>query len=247
MPGYLRSIVFATILCLVCSLLLTAASTGLRPYQQRNIAADQQRSILTAFNIVDETQDVGTEEIVRLYNENIRMAWVDGSGRLVAESQQTPGALPLYLYVKNDAVQAYGVPIQSRGLWGQISAYLAVESDGSTVRGFTVFQHGETPGLGGEIEMRWFRKQFEGKKLTDPQGQFVSVRVAKGSVERVVPPERRVNFVDGISGATLTGQFLSDGIADVLQDYEPLSSQFRRGGAGDLEAPPQASDPSAGR
>jgi Na+-transporting NADH:ubiquinone oxidoreductase subunit C len=233
MPGYLRSIVFAIILCLVCSLLLTAASTGLRPYQQRNIAADRQRNILTAFNIVDETQDLGTEEIVRLYDQNIHRAWVDGDGRLIDETRQTPGDLPLYLYIQDGTIRAYGVPIQSRGLWGQINAYLAIEDDGSTVRGFTVFQHAETPGLGGEIETRWFRKQFEGKKLIDQQGQFVSVRIAKGNVEEGIPPEKRPNYVDGISGATLTGQFLSTGIADVLQNYEPLSAAFRRNGAGE--------------
>jgi Na+-transporting NADH:ubiquinone oxidoreductase subunit C len=130
----------------------------------------------------------------------------------------------------NDTIQAYAVPIQSRGLWGQISAFLALEDDGTTVRGFTVFQHAETPGLGGEIEARSFRRQFEGKQITDPQGQFISVRIARGNVEDTVPPELRPSYVDGISGATLTGQYLSAGIADTLRQYEPLSRAFRQAG-----------------
>ncbi len=232
MPGYLKSILFAVILCVVCSLLLTAASTGLKPLQQRNIAADRQRNILTAFNIVNGAQDLSQEEIVRLYNENIRMAWADRSGKLVSETQRAPGDLPLYLYLQNDAIRAYAVPIQSRGLWGRIDAYMAIEDDGSTVRGFTVFQHAETPGLGGEIEAPWFRQQFEGKKITDAQGRFVSVGIAKGAAEKAVPPEKQANYVDGISGATLTGQFLSSGMAEVLKQYEPVSAAFRRNETG---------------
>jgi Na+-transporting NADH:ubiquinone oxidoreductase subunit C len=228
MPGYMRSIIFAVALCLICSVLLTAASTGLKPFQQRNIAADRQRNILRAFKIIPEDEALGTDAIVRTYNDTVKRVWVDGSGRIIPEGQHTAGDLPLYLYVKDAAIQAYVVPIQSRGLWGQINAYLAVEEDGTTVRGFTVFQHAETPGLGGEIETRWFRQQFEGKQITDRQGEFVSVRIAKGDVEETVAPERRPNYVDGISGATLTGQFLSSGIADVLRTYEPVSIAFRR-------------------
>jgi Na+-transporting NADH:ubiquinone oxidoreductase subunit C len=229
MPSYMRSIVFAVILCLVCSVLLTAASTGLKPLQQRNIAADRQRNILRAFNIIGE-EARGTDEIVRIYGETVRRAWVNGEGRIIPEGEHAPTDLPIYLYLVNDTIQAYAVPIQSRGLWGQISAFLALEDDGTTVRGFTVFQHAETPGLGGEIEARSFRRQFEGKQITDPQGQFISVRIARGNVEDTVPPELRPSYVDGISGATLTGQYLSAGIADTLRQYEPLSRAFRQAG-----------------
>jgi Na+-transporting NADH:ubiquinone oxidoreductase subunit C len=42
-----------------------------------------------------------------------------------------------------------------------------------------------------------------------------------------VPPEAQANYVDGISGATLTGQFLTAGLKTILRDYEPVSLQFR--------------------
>ena len=44
-----------------------------------------------------------------------------------------------------------------------------------------------------------------------------------------VPADRQANFVDGISGATLTGKFLTGGLKAVLMEYEPLSEQFRAG------------------
>jgi Na+-transporting NADH:ubiquinone oxidoreductase subunit C len=119
------------------------------------------------------------------------------------------------------------VPVDTRGLWGAIHGYLAIDNDGVTIRGFTVYKHSETPGLGGEIESRWFRKNFQGKKITDQQGDFVSIRIAKGKADEVVPPAQRPNTVDGISGATLTGKFLSAGLKEILQDYEPVAIEFR--------------------
>ena len=120
------------------------------------------------------------------------------------------------------------VPIDSRGLWGKIHGYMAIENDGATIRGFTVYKHQETPGLGGEIESRWFRKNFKGKKIVDTNGDFVSVKIAKGSAEGAVAAKRQINYVDGISGATMTGKFLSEGMKQVLKEYEPVAVQFRQ-------------------
>jgi Na+-transporting NADH:ubiquinone oxidoreductase subunit C len=38
---------------------------------------------------------------------------------------------------------------------------------------------------------------------------------------------RQVNYVDGISGATMTGKFLTSGLKEILQEYEPVAIQFR--------------------
>ena len=63
--------------------------------------------------------------------------------------------------------------------------------------------------MGGEIEKRWFQKNFVGKKIIDQAGEFVSIAIAKGTVEDKVPEKTRMNYVDGISGATLTGKYLT--------------------------------------
>jgi len=129
--------------------------------------------------------------------------------------------------VQDNAIRSYILPVHSRGLWGKIEGYLALENDGLTVAGFTVFSHGETPGLGGEIETAWFQNNFRGKKIVDPDGRFASIGIAKGKVVDRVPPGSRANFVDGISGATLTGRFLSEGLHDTLAAYEKVSANFR--------------------
>lgn len=228
MPKNIKSLLFAAALCLVCSVLLTAASTGLKPLQQRNQAVDRHKNILRAFGIVNDETVAGTDDIERLYDQYVQSRWVDEQGRLVDAAERTATSLPLYTYVKEGTIQAYAIPIDTRGLWGPIHGYLALENDGATIRGFTVFQHQETPGLGGEIESRWFRENFEGKQITDQGGDFVSISIAKGKTQDVIPPDKRPNYVDGISGATLTGKYLTSGFEEILEDYEPVAVKFRQ-------------------
>jgi Na+-transporting NADH:ubiquinone oxidoreductase subunit C len=223
-----KTFLFAGILCLSCSLLLTAAATGLKGFQERNIAVDKHKNILEAVGAIGPDSRPSAEEIETLYKETIRTLWVDSAGRVVSGDERSESDLPLYVYEKTGHLLAYVVPIDTRGLWGPIHGYLALDADGSTVRGFTVYQHQETPGLGGEIEKQWFEKEFQGKKIVNQQGKFVSVKIAKGQVDEVVPSGERENYVDGISGATMTGKFLSEGLADILAEYEPVAVRFRK-------------------
>lgn len=227
MTSNVRSLVFAAILCVACSVLLTAASIGLKARQEKNMAVDRQTNILKALRLIHEDENIGAQQIQNLFRTKIRHVWVSRKGEIISEPQNRPDALPLYVYVEQADIKAYVVPIDTRGLWGPIHGYLAMDNDGATVRGFTVYQHQETPGLGGEIESRWFRKNFEGKKIVNPRGDFVSVHIAKGHVKDMVPPGQRINYVDGISGATMTGKFLSAGMRDILKSYEPMAIQLR--------------------
>lgn len=228
MSNHMKSIVFAAILCVVCSVLLTAASTGLKTFQQRNMKVDRQKNILMAIGLIKEGQASIHNQIESLYTRSVKSLWVDRQGQIKRSDDTPENYLPLYVYVAQDQIQAYVVPIHTRGLWGEIHGYLALENDGVTIRGFTVYKHSETPGLGGEIESRWFRKNFENKKIIDSDGAFVSVGVAKGAVKDVIPEPNRPNHVDGISGATMTGKFLSLGLKEILQEYEPMAIEFRQ-------------------
>ena len=224
----MRSLLFTLVLCIVCSLLLTGAATGLKDRQQRNLLIDRQKNLLQSVGLVTADQHPGGGVIEQLYRTNIRQVWIDAAGRIVQEGEHRATDLPLYLYVKDDCVAAYIVPIDSQGLWGRINGYLALESDGSTVAGFTVYRHQETPGLGGEIEQRWFQKNFVGKRITNRSGDFVSVQIARGKVSEVIAPDRQANYVDGISGATMTGKYLSSGLKSTLTRYEQVAVKFRR-------------------
>jgi len=227
MSDPLKSFLFAAATCLICTLSLTAASTGLKGLQQKNIAIDRQKNILKSVSLLDETVKYTHAEINRQYTDNIKCIRVDETGTILSNGQRTARELPVYLYMKGRQIEAYILPVDSRGLWGRILGYLALKNDGATIAGFTVYKHSETPGLGGEIEKKWFRKNFKGKKIVDRAGNFFSVAVAKGNIAETVAKDRQAHYVDGISGATLTGKYLSSGLRDILAVYEPVSLKFR--------------------
>ena len=237
MSNNLKTLTFATILCVVCSLLLTAAATGLKSFQERNRALDRQKNILMAFGLLETTGSHAAAEIEQAYRTSVRQVWVNNVGRIVQTPEAPDRELPLFVLVDGRSIAAYVVPIDSRGLWGPIHGYLAFDNDGKTIRGFTVYQHQETPGLGGEIESRWFNDNFKGKRIVDDAGAFVSIKIAKGMAADTVPASEQSNFVDGISGATMTGKFLSAGFREILEPYEPFAVRLRKGQAVELPGP----------
>lgn len=220
-----RAFRFAAIIAFVCGLLITGASTGLKKFQLENKELDRQKNVLSAAGAFDGRDPGSDKQIRALYEQRIEKVRVDNEGRLI-RSDKGKG-LTLYLYKINGELAAYIVPIESRGLWGKINGYMAIEKDGKTVAGFSVYNHSETPGLGGEIEKEWFGKNFVGKRIVNRSGEFVSVAVAKGEAEEL-PQEKQKHYVDGISGATLTGKYLTEGIKKELKAYEPVSVKFRQ-------------------
>ncbi len=230
MSDQLKSIGFAIALCLVCGMLLTTAATALQAIQEKNMLNDRRKNILLAVDLISRDKTYTPDKIAGLYQAYISKMRVSPEGDIIEPGMAAPGqeTMPIYLYTRGGEVLAYIIPIESQGLWGKIYAYMALDSDGSTIAGFTVYQHSETPGLGGEIDTQWFQENFEGKRIVDRQGNFVSVAIAKGDAERKVPDEKLPHYVDGISGATLTGRYLSQGLKRNLAQYEPLSLAFRK-------------------
>ena len=218
-------IIFAIILSIVCSLLITGAASGLKSLQQENMRLDKKINILKAANLIKNNQKPPKDVILKLYNDHIQEVFVDNTGKTI--DKEISDALHLYFYKTDNKINGYILPINTRGLWGKIQGYLAFKNDGQTVSGFSVFSHAETPGLGGEIENAWFQKNFKGKRILNSQNKFVSVGIAKGKVKNL-PKKIQDHYVDGISGATLTGQYLSEGIKSTLAKYEPVSISFRQ-------------------
>ncbi len=218
----IRVIGFAFILSLICSSLITTASVGLKSRQQANMALDKRINILKAANLMPGEKP-SKEEINALYHTHIQEVFLDKNGQII--DVLLPNTLTLFLIKNNNQLTGYILPITTRGLWGKIQGYLAFENDGQTVAGFSVFSHSETPGLGGEIESAWFQKNFKGKKIVNSRNEFVSVGIAKGRTENL-PIENQANYVDGISGATLTGKYLSQGIKKTLMQANPVTVKF---------------------
>ncbi|MFH2058896.1 MAG: FMN-binding protein [Pseudomonadota bacterium] len=217
-------ILFSLLLSIICSLMITLAAGGLKDRQMVNMALDKKINILKAADLkafkLITPEKPSKNQIDALYNTHIQEVMVDDQGKII--NSHVPNALTLFLIKADDILKGYILPITTQGLWGKIQGYLAFENDGQTVSGFSVFSHSETPGLGGEIESAWFQKNFKGKKIINSQNQFVSVGIAKGKAANL-SKDIQSNYVDGISGATLTGKYLSQGIKETLMKTNPIT------------------------
>ena len=107
------------------------------------------------------------------------------------------------------------IPISGKGLWSTLYGYFALEMDMKTVKGITFYKHGETPGLGAEVEKKWFQNNFIGKKIFDENSNLVSITVYKGS------SGDDIHGVDGISGATVTSNGVTNFLKSILNNYKP--------------------------
>ncbi len=223
---------FAAVVTISCSILLATAANLLKERQQENIALDMQKNILASAGL--GSAEMERAEILKLYTEYIRSKVINKSGDEVRDKKveqldpkKDVDLLPLYFAEENGEVLAYIVPISGKGLWSTIYGYLALEKDLVTVKGITFYQHGETPGLGGEIEKEWFKDNFKGKKILSSTGQLVSITVLKGKVAGRYSGDQADHYVDGISGSTLTGNGLNKFLKKDLEIYEPYFSTIR--------------------
>lgn len=221
---------FATVICLVCSLLLSATASTLKTRQDFNVELDRKMNVLKAFGVDVRPggQPLPVEEVERYFTENISEVILDGtSGQPIeglvgsevdAKELAERKKLPLYVWRENGNVLKYAFPISGKGLWSTIYGYLALEQDLATIKGVTFYRHGETPGLGGECEKQWFQDNFKGKQ-TFANGQRVRFEVVKGKVADRFP-QGNAHAVDGISGATITGNGITKFVNRDLDLYE---------------------------
>ncbi|MGA0369883.1 MAG: FMN-binding protein, partial [Kiritimatiellia bacterium] len=224
-----HTIRFAAIICLICSMALAGVQGSLRSIQQRNKTIDGQINVLKALS-PDFAPD-GTP----LTEEQIDLWFIQGKvpknlipeyfENFVTEQEVTleDGVQSkLYTLHKEDQVVSYAFPAQGKGLWSTVHSYVGLESDLATIRGITFFDHGETPGLGGECSKPWFQENFRGKKLWE-DGEPVKFSIAKGNAD----PETPYN-VDGMSGATITGNGIQKFLNKTFAAYnEALFSEKR--------------------
>lgn len=227
MSSNFKTFSFAAVLCLVASMSLTFASQGLKKYQLLNEKVDKQKNILKVLNLLESSKKLSNEEILSLYKNKVKEAWVEESGELNFSDGEAKRKV--FLYIEDGVLVQYAVPISGYGLWSTLYGYFSLEGDGNTVAGITFYEHKETPGLGGECEAPWFQKNFVGKKITDMNDEFVSIGIFKGKVAEGIPADKQINYVDGISGASITGNGIQSFLKSDLKRYESFSKRLRAG------------------
>src|SRR5512134_1928221 len=83
--------VFATIVCVVCALLVAVSAVGLREKQETNALLYRQKNVLLAAGLVRPDDELNARELLRIFDENIRVRLVDlATGELLPLERQDP-------------------------------------------------------------------------------------------------------------------------------------------------------------
>ena len=208
---------------IVLGFLLSFAAASLKDKQDFNIEIDIKKNILSSLNIpANQSEKLTQSDIQKLYDEEITTLNIDENGMKADD-----GALSVYIAMDGVKPTGYSIPISGKGLWSTIYGYIALEPDGKTVKGITFYKHGETPGLGGELEKEWFTSNYKGKQIYNDEGELVSIEIVKGQVNQ--NNLNAIHQVDGISGSTLTTKGMNRFIANDLITYKPFLERVKAG------------------
>lgn len=216
------TIIYASVMVVIVAFLLAFVSSSLKPTQKTNEELDKMKQILSALNIDTKGQDAAA-----LYKQYVKKDMIlDANGQAVANTggfgvnvkaelaePLNDRKLPVYVCEVNGEIK-YVLPLYGQGLWGPIWGYVGLDEDKDTVYG-TYFSHqGETPGLGAEIATEVFQKPFIGKHIMK-EGQLVSIAVVKPG--KVADGQ---DYVDGISGGTITSVAVEHMLKNCLGQYD---------------------------
>ncbi|MDG2389595.1 MAG: Na(+)-translocating NADH-quinone reductase subunit C [Planctomycetaceae bacterium] len=246
----IRTITVAATLCVVCSLMVSAAAVSLRSMQEANKLALMQKEILKAAGIYDESDeaspvseqfkvidsklidlDTGLEVDDSLINpetyDSLKAANDPEMSVEIPSGQDVAGIgrrekYAFVYFVQNESGDGFSkiiLPVYGKGLWSTMYGYLALENDLKTVAGITFYKHGETPGLGGEVDNPDWKQSWVGKQAREIEdGELVpAIHVIKGGVNESSPEAE--HQVDALSGATITSNGVENTIDYWLGDH----------------------------
>ena len=203
-------IAYSCAMVVIVAFLLAFVSSTLKPLQDVNVALDKKKQILAALNI----RNLSDSESEAKYKEVV----LKDEAFALNSADYKNGNYKIY-ECQVDGQKKYVVPVYGMGLWGPIWGYIAVNEDGNTVYGAFFNHDSETAGLGADIkDSKVWQDKFIGKKIYGADGT-PALKVVKSS--DLKNPESEV---DGITGATLTSNGVSDMLQDGFKKYKTLLS-----------------------
>ena len=231
---------YIVVFILILTATVAVALTGLREITKSKAELNEEifekRAILSAVedHLPQEVKQLSDDEVLEVFS-GIKQVTLDMQGNKLegdvdaedidmAKEKKKPEAerkLPLFIYEK-DGETYYILTVRGNGLWDEIWGNIALESDLNTITGAAFDHTGETPGLGAEIKDNpKFAERFKGTKIYD-DGEFVSVTVRKGGARD------QEHEVDGISGATVTADGVTEMLYRGIKYYEPYLKTLRK-------------------
>lgn len=213
----LYTVIYIVVMVVVVGTALAFTAMSLKERQQSNADNDKRRQILASVNMT-----VPQDQLSEVFNKTITgQLVIDEAGdsignnafslNIATEIKKPASERSLPVYICDiSGEKKYIIPLYGQGLWGPIWGYISLNSDASTVYGAFFDHKGETPGLGAEITKPAFSDQFEGKMLFKGD-RFLPIAVVKAGQA----PRDGEDYVDGISGGTIT----SKGVGSMLDAY----------------------------
>ncbi len=246
-------VMFAAAICVVCSIFVSSAAVLLRDRQEENKVLDRQSKVLSVAGLIEADESLTPDEIRARYEENIKPVVIELATGEPAEGiepsefdqkaakadparsteapaneakvQRLPNHALVYELMEGEEIKALIFPIEGKGLWSTLYGFLALDADANTVKGITFYEHGETPGLGGEVDNPNWKALWPGRKMFS--GGEPKLGVKKGQAG---PPDKDPYQVDGLSGATITSRGVTHLVRFWMGDdgFGPFLSKYRK-------------------
>lgn len=252
--GIGKTFLVAFLLCIVCSVIVSTAAVALKPAQEVNKTLDRKRNILQAAGMMQEGVSVEeqfaqvetrvvdmrtgrfTDEVDAASYDQRKAAKESDMSRALTTEEDIARIARLENYalvylVSDEAgeIDKIILPVHGAGLWSTLYGFIALEADGNTVAGLGFYEHGETPGLGGEVDNPRWKALWPGKQVY--RDGDVALGLIKGAVD---PANANAAWqVDGLAGATLTARGVTNLVQFWLgeQGFEPFLDNLKTGEA----------------
>ncbi|MFK5982541.1 MAG: Na(+)-translocating NADH-quinone reductase subunit C [Flavobacteriaceae bacterium] len=238
------TIIFAIIMVVVVGSILAFAAEGLKENITENKRIEKQQNILYALGVNENDESsvnfVSKNVVAESFSTHItkqliiqgETATEDPEAYLIDLKKEQAAAkdasyqrrLPLFIG-EIEGETYYIAPILGKGLWDAIWGYVAMDKN-MVVKGVFFDHKGETPGLGANINQRFFMDDFSGEHLYDASGSFAGITVAKGNGDPK-NENKKDNKVDAIAGSTITGNGVTAMIKDELKLYIPYFNTLK--------------------
>lgn len=238
------TVLFAAIMVVIVGSLLAFMASSLSNRISENERLEKQQNILYAMGVNENRDDEGsvnfvsTSTVAGEFNKYIKEQLViegdkvtkDSTAYLIDLKKEETLAkagnvrrLPLFVGEK-DGQKYYIIPMRGKGLWDAIWGFMSLDQN-MVVQGVFFDHAGETPGLGANINQRYFMDDFIGESVLDGS-RYVGVTVAKGNND---PTNERKddNAVDALAGSTITGNGVTAMIRETLKLYKPYLETIR--------------------
>ncbi len=233
--------IFSIAMVLVVAVVLSFLATSLKPMQSKNVKQEKMQNILNTFvgdslevdgKKVELTRELASvkfdEYIKNQYTLNYKGETVEDveafNINLATEIKKPVEEQNFPLYEAQYNGQSYFViPLRGSGLWDAIWGYVALKEDLNTIEGIIFDHKGETAGLGAEITTDWFQERFENEKIYQGN-KVVGVEVKKGYSGGT---DKSDNQVNAISGATITGDGVTNMMKERLSKYKPFFEKLK--------------------